>query len=258
MGTKFGWLKCRSVRRRPLGDQWSRRETLDARGTKWYFDVEIDTGVPAPLEVRRREEIPTIPAPVPPPQPETQESVLRGQGVHPKARRIRAYWSEIGRTPGYPTCEIPCLGGESTHGDTGGGETWNCCGPRHTTAEPEFKFGGFRLKKTETCHRDCRLDVGTQWRRKRFQESTNLRDAARNLAQTRSCAYIYYGDAASFHEWKFHTRLRIAGKHCDQYIEAMSKVVDGPRGVMHTSRHKKLASIVYAKLSMEHLVVSTR
>ena len=123
---------------------------------------------------------------------------------------------------------------------------------------PSSNSADFDSKKTETCHRDCRLDVGTQWRRKRFQESTNLRDAVRNIAQTRSCAYIYYGDAASFHEWEFHTRLRIAGKHCDQYIEAMSKVVDGPRGVMHTSRQKKSASIVYAKLSMEHLVVSTR
>ena len=31
MGTKLGLLKCRSVRRKPLGEKWSRRETLDAR-----------------------------------------------------------------------------------------------------------------------------------------------------------------------------------------------------------------------------------
>ena len=57
-----------------------------------------------------------------------------------------------------------------------------------------------------------------------------LRDAAGNHAETRSGAHIYHGDAASFHEWEFRTRLRIAGKNGDQYIEAMSKVCDGPRG----------------------------
>ena len=34
VGTKHGLLKCRSVRRRPPGEQWSRRETVEARGTK--------------------------------------------------------------------------------------------------------------------------------------------------------------------------------------------------------------------------------
>ena len=41
---------------------------------------------------------------------------------------------------------------------------------------------------------------------------------------------IYCGDAARFHEWEFRTRLRIAGKSGDQYIEAMSKVCAGLRG----------------------------
>ena len=41
---------------------------------------------------------------------------------------------------------------------------------------------------------------------------------------------IYLGDAASFHEWEFRTRLRIAGKTGDQYVEATSKVCDGLRG----------------------------
>ena len=57
-----------------------------------------------------------------------------------------------------------------------------------------------------------------------------LRDAAGNHAETRSGAYIYYGDAASLHEWEFRTRLRVVGKAGDQYIEALSKVVDGLRG----------------------------
>ena len=41
---------------------------------------------------------------------------------------------------------------------------------------------------------------------------------------------IYHGDAPSFHEWEFRTRLRTAGKTGDQHIEAMSKVCDGLRG----------------------------
>ena len=57
-----------------------------------------------------------------------------------------------------------------------------------------------------------------------------LRDAAGNHAETRSGAYICFGDAASFHEWEFRTRLRITGKNGDQYIEAMSKVCDGLSG----------------------------
>ena len=57
-----------------------------------------------------------------------------------------------------------------------------------------------------------------------------LRDAAGNHTETRTGACIYCGDAASVHEWEFRTRLRIAGKSGDQYIEAMSKVCDGLRG----------------------------
>ena len=50
------------------------------------------------------------------------------------------------------------------------------------------------------------------------------------MLKTRSGAYIYHGDAASFYEWEFRTRLRVAGEIDDQYIEAMSKVWDGLRG----------------------------
>ena len=60
------------------GEQWSRRETIEARGTKWNFDVEMDSGIPGPtLEPRRDEgmptgaapmEIPTVPPPAPPPE----------------------------------------------------------------------------------------------------------------------------------------------------------------------------------------------
>ena len=49
---------------------------------------------------------------------------------------------------------------------------------------------------------------------------------------TKSGSYIYHGDAATFHEWEFRTRLRVrtAGIDPDRYADAMSKVVDGLRG----------------------------
>ena len=58
----------------------------------------------------------------------------------------------------------------------------------------------------------------------------HLRGAAGNHAETRTGAYIYNGDAASFHEWEFRTRLRTACKSGDQFFEAMSKVCDGLHG----------------------------
>ena len=60
VGTKHALLKYRSVRRKPPGEQWSRRETIEARGTKWNFDVEMDSGIPGlTLEPRRDEGMPT-------------------------------------------------------------------------------------------------------------------------------------------------------------------------------------------------------
>ena len=122
VGTKHALLKCRSVRRKPPGEQWSRRETDEARGTKWNFDVEMDSGVSGPPVTSRpdegmptattREEIPTVPPPAPPPEEHVPE--MRGQGVHAKALRIRAFWSEIGRTPGCPACETPSPGKSHT------------------------------------------------------------------------------------------------------------------------------------------------
>ena len=57
-----------------------------------------------------------------------------------------------------------------------------------------------------------------------------LRDAAGKHAETHLGAYIYYGDATRFHDWEFRTRLRVAGKTGDQYIEVVSKACDGVRG----------------------------
>ena len=87
MGTKHGLLKCRSVRRKPPGEQWRRRETIEARGMKWNFDVEMDSGIPGPtLEPRRDEGMPTAAAPmeihtVPPLAPPPEKHVFEMQ-VH--------------------------------------------------------------------------------------------------------------------------------------------------------------------------------
>ena len=115
--TKHGLLKCRSVRRKPPGEQWSRRETVEARGTKWNFDAEMDSGISGPPVASRphewmptataQGEIPTVPPLALPPEDHVPE--MRGQGVHAKALRIRAFWSEIGRTPGCLACDTPSM-----------------------------------------------------------------------------------------------------------------------------------------------------
>ena len=161
VGTKHGLLKCRSVRGKPPAEQWSRRETIEARGTKWNFEVEMDSGIPGPtLEPRRDEgmpiatargKIPTEPPPAPPPQEHVPE--IRGQGVDAKALRIRAFWSEIGRTPGCPACETPGPG--KSHSISGRGETRYCWRSRHSTAGSEFEFNRSQPKeiKNNLCDR---------------------------------------------------------------------------------------------------------
>ena len=89
MGTKHGLLKCRSVRRKPLGEQWSRRETVEVRGTTWNFDVEMNSGISGPPvtsrpdeempTTRARGEIPTVPPPAPPPEERVPE--IRGHSI---------------------------------------------------------------------------------------------------------------------------------------------------------------------------------
>ena len=92
VGTKHGLLKCRSVRRKPPGEQWSRRETIEARGTKWNFDVEMDSGMPGPtLEPRRDEGMPTsTPIEIPtasPPAPSTRRTRIRDASSQQQRRR---------------------------------------------------------------------------------------------------------------------------------------------------------------------------
>ena len=60
MGTKFGVLKCRSGRRKHPEKQWSSRETVEARDTKWNFDIGVDAVIPfTSMESRRDEEMPS-------------------------------------------------------------------------------------------------------------------------------------------------------------------------------------------------------
>ena len=109
-------------------------------------------------------EILIVPPPAPPPEEHAHE--VRGQGVHAKALRIRAFWSEIGRTPGCPVCETP--GPRKSHTPenarrikmpwtreppnsiSGGGETRNCWRSACTTAGPEWKFVGSEPESTIT------------------------------------------------------------------------------------------------------------
>ena len=72
-----------------------------------------------------------------------------------------------------------------------------------------------------------------------------LCDAAGNHADTRTGAYIYYGDAACFHEWEIRIPLRIAGKSGDAFVAAqeigfdnLCEIVDArPRGIDTLIQH---------------------
>ena len=60
VGTKFGVLKCRSLRRRPPHEQWSQDDTREAKHAKWDFDpsrtyVAIESeATPPTFEQQRR------------------------------------------------------------------------------------------------------------------------------------------------------------------------------------------------------------
>ena len=48
--------------------------------------------------------------------------------------------------------------------------------------------------------------------------------------ETKSGSFIYWGEAANYHEWEFRTRLRVSQKKLDAYVDAVNKVVEGLRG----------------------------
>ena len=82
-------------------------------------------------------EIPTVPSPAPPPEEHVPE--MRGQAVHAKALRIRAFWSEIGRTPGCPACETPGPGKSHTCECKSCQDAWD--ESRRTASAEETKHG---------------------------------------------------------------------------------------------------------------------
>jgi hypothetical protein len=49
---------------------------------------------------------------------------------------------------------------------------------------------------------------------------------------------VPWGDATNFHEWAFRTRLHVATKTGDNYVEAVSKVVEGLRGDTSVVAHE--------------------
>ena len=71
---------------------------VEARGTKWNFDVGMDSGISGPPVAPRPDEgtstakaqvdIPTVPPNAPPPEVHVPE--VRAQGVHVKVLRIGA------------------------------------------------------------------------------------------------------------------------------------------------------------------------
>ena len=78
-------------------------------------------------------------APEPPPQPDSHVPEMRGQGVHAKALRIRAFWSEIGRTPGWPARETPGPGKSHTRECKSYQDAWD--ESRRTASAEEAKLG---------------------------------------------------------------------------------------------------------------------
>ena len=53
---------------------------------------------------------------------------------------------------------------------------------------------------------------------------------ATDYKETKAGTYVYKGDGVNFYEWEFRTKLRIAGKTGEHYVDAVSKIVDGLRG----------------------------
>ena len=50
------------------------------------------------------------------------------------------------------------------------------------------------------------------------------------VKETKGGAFIYFGDAHSYHEWEFRTRIRLTVRDPAFYSEAVSKVIEGLRG----------------------------
>ena len=156
VGTKHGLLKCRSVRRKPPGEQWSRRETVEAEGRngvlmwKWtleYLDhrwphVQMK-GCQRPRHRRRF--------------PEYLRLHLCPKSTCPKCQDKECTRKHSGSEPScQKSAELPVrgshtlakqnmsrwVGREPPNRISGGGEMWSCCRSRYMTTGAEWKFDG--------------------------------------------------------------------------------------------------------------------
>ena len=101
VGTKLGALKCSSVRRKPSGEQWSRREKVEARGKNeiliWESTLEYLDRLWNHVETKvmpsatAQEEIPRVPPPAPPPQPDSHVPEVRGQRMHAQSTQDQSF-----------------------------------------------------------------------------------------------------------------------------------------------------------------------
>ena len=119
-----------------VGTKFVRRERDVARSgilmRKWTL------GVPVPMEPTRQEAIPTAVFPLALlPRHDSREFEMCGQGVHPKALKIRPLWCQIGRTLGSSACETLRPGNSHTRECKTFQDAWEesrTCG-RRATAE---------------------------------------------------------------------------------------------------------------------------
>ena len=169
VATEFGLHMCGSVRGKQPGEQWIGRETGEAHGTTWNFDVEMDTGVPAPLwnhddrmifqqyfHLHHLRHHTTVKNPgcvdkvctrkhsgselSGPKSAELRNALCETPSLEKSHTRecktFRDAWEESRRT--------------ATAEEVGRGVAMDS----DTTSGPEFEFNGSRSEKFDTCHRE--------------------------------------------------------------------------------------------------------
>ena len=117
------------------GCWWGRSDFLVWKWTLEYLDLWLHVQTKGCRQQRQGVEIPTaLPLALP---PEEHVPEMRGQGVHAKAFRIRAFCSEIGRFLGCLACETPRPGKSHTRECKSYQDAWD--GSRRTASAEEVK-----------------------------------------------------------------------------------------------------------------------
>ena len=140
------------------------------------------------------------------------------------SKTVFSHWSSHRVTPIRTLRTQPALGAEQVAAHFVDPRV--AASTRRTAEEASLPASGSSRKRTDlTCNRVIHFPLIRSGAMASSAVSSvlYLRDAAGNDAETRTGARIYYGDAASVHEWEFRTRRRSAGKTGDQYIEATLK-----------------------------------